>query len=392
MSYKEEYLEILTHGADLAKLCDVFAETVGDPVALVLPTKTIISHSKNYSKQLLDDFSRTIDLFPEINDDQHQASFRKHLMSREPFYDHYPFLSHAYVTCGCFWRGNLLAVVDVPLVNNTNPEALSLTKEAAFVFTTAMLINFGVPTAPVDPMESYMVALLREQVPPEYQQFFSYGFDFDDTPLWQAVWVHPNDPEDRDQILSMLYSFCAGQPSVWCTDWMDGVAVLMDSRELDTFAEQQGALPPAAFVVSEAFPKLSDLPYVTRNLQTVLALAKHVGNVPPVLYEGKYKTLLFYLAAARNAPERSYHSDLISSLQEYEKTHDNGFVQTLRSYLLNNMDLDRIAADMKIHKNTVSYRLKQISELFQIDLKDCGVITELYLALFAEIMEEAKGK
>ena len=36
---------------------------------------------------------------------------------------------------------------------------------------------------------------------------------------------------------------------------------------------------------------------------------------------------------------------------------------------------------------SISYRLNQISKIFGVDLKDCGVITELYLAMFAEIIK-----
>lgn len=47
------------------------------------------------------------------------------------------------------------------------------------------------------------------------------------------------------------------------------------------------------------------------------------------------------------------------------------------------------AYPLHIHKNTVSYRMQRMIELFDLDLKDCRLITALYLSLFADY--EAKS-
>lgn len=43
---------------------------------------------------------------------------------------------------------------------------------------------------------------------------------------------------------------------------------------------------------------------------------------------------------------------------------------TLVAYLYTNFDLSAAVIKLKVHKNTVSYRLSKISELFNVDLKE----------------------
>ena len=48
------------------------------------------------------------------------------------------------------------------------------------------------------------------------------------------------------------------------------------------------------------------------------------------------------------------------------------------------MDHAQMAKRLHVHKNTVVYRLQRIADLFAPDLKDCRVLTDLYLSLFAD--------
>ena len=42
----------------------------------------------------------------------------------------------------------------------------------------------------------------------------------------------------------------------------------------------------------------------------------------------------------------------------------------------------RMANYLHIHKNTVAYRMQKMAELFDLNLKDCRLVTALYLSLF----------
>ena len=147
-------------------------------------------------------------------------------------------------------------------------------------------------------------------------------------------------------------------------------------------------MPEAKKVISEPLTQITDFPNAIRRLQSILIMAESIGDTSPMLYEGKYKTPFFFLSAARQSIPDKYKSELIVKILDYEKIHDNDFIPTLRSYLLNQMDIGIVAEKLHIHRNTVSYRLKQIEELFDISLADSAVITELYLSLFLDLVNQ----
>jgi hypothetical protein len=55
------------------------------------------------------------------------------------------------------------------------------------------------------------------------------------------------------------------------------------------------------------------------------------------------------------------------------------------------MDYARNAKKLFIHKNTAIYRIMRLEELFHPDLKDCRVITTLYLSLFKDYKRTKTG-
>lgn len=55
-------------------------------------------------------------------------------------------------------------------------------------------------------------------------------------------------------------------------------------------------------------------------------------------------------------------------IYEYDKEHDTEFWETIYSYIMNSRSLSYTANDLHVHKNTVSYRIGRVKELFDIDL------------------------
>ena len=59
----------------------------------------------------------------------------------------------------------------------------------------------------------------------------------------------------------------------------------------------------------------------------------------------------------------------------------------MQTYLLCEQDSRQIADFLHIHKNTVNYRLRRLAELCPVNLRDCRMITVLYLSLFDELLD-----
>lgn len=93
-----------------------------------------------------------------------------------------------------------------------------------------------------------------------------------------------------------------------------------------------------------------------------------------------------YLSYFSNRP-RDNANPYFSFLKQYDAEHGTEYYPTLRAYLLCEQDSRKMAEFLHIHKNTVNYRLRKIAEIYPINLRDCRVITDLYLSLFDELLD-----
>ncbi|AWB45218.1 hypothetical protein DCC85_13920 [Paenibacillus sp. CAA11] len=73
------------------------------------------------------------------------------------------------------------------------------------------------------------------------------------------------------------------------------------------------------------------------------------------------------------------HPALIT-LREYDEKHHADLYHTLFTYLKNNQQLQKTADELFIHRNTMRYRLQQISEFIHIDLNNIDNVLKLYMS------------
>jgi sugar diacid utilization regulator len=77
-------------------------------------------------------------------------------------------------------------------------------------------------------------------------------------------------------------------------------------------------------------------------------------------------------------PEASvYIHPALKVLSEYDKTYNTGFLNTLNVFILSFKDLTNTAKRLKIHRNTLKYRLQKITELCNIDLTNHVLCSQL---------------
>ena len=386
MSLKENFLDIIAHGASVTALCNALEQELETPVAVILPTRTITNHSQGYTKELIEEFTQATKLYTTLELKEYADQLHRNIMSRKAFSGIYPYTMHKRINCGCFWHGSLISILDIPLVGvSESEELLALVEEAAAVFTAALIVNHGIPTENIDPMETYMISLLYGQVLPEYQQSFSYGIRFSQIKRWRAVWARPVEPKGLKGLSTKLYAFCSKQKDIWCTKWADGLAVLLDAEVVEKIQAYKENCPSAYFVISEEFLNVLDFSKVLTQLQGILSLVEHIGNQEELVFAQKYKIPFLFLAGAQRGEVSLYESPLMKAVRSHDNTTAD-LEKTIRSYILNNMNVGKVSRELNLHKNTVIYRLQKFTELTGADLTDSSVITELYLALFTDML------
>lgn len=74
----------------------------------------------------------------------------------------------------------------------------------------------------------------------------------------------------------------------------------------------------------------------------------------------------------------------LKKLHEYDKKNNTDLVETLEVYLNKDSNVHEAAEALNVHTNTLNYRLKRISEIGEINLKDTNQKITLYLDLKLE--------
>ncbi|MBD8021870.1 PucR family transcriptional regulator [Brevibacterium gallinarum] len=151
--------------------------------------------------------------------------------------------------------------------------------------------------------------------------------------------------------------------------------------------------------VSEPFSQLSALPEIARATETALRLARRNAafangsgaadrEATPasgaVVRVDELSPLEWLLAGGTSLRDRSVLAGYAAEL----RTRPELF-ETLLSYLAANLTINRAAADLAIHPNTLRYRLNRIEELLGGSLSDPLVIANLCLAFHSELLGRA---
>lgn len=99
---------------------------------------------------------------------------------------------------------------------------------------------------------------------------------------------------------------------------------------------------------------------------------------------------LEYILMHLNAPMQFRHlvAPQLLALCEYDRERDSQLFDTLQAYLENERDIPKTSAQLIIHRTTLTYRLKKLQTLLELDLNDPSV--RLYLLLSLEMLKREK--
>lgn len=98
----------------------------------------------------------------------------------------------------------------------------------------------------------------------------------------------------------------------------------------------------------------------------------------------RYEQLGIYrilLELKKNGSIVDYCYKNIEVLIDYDQKHSSNLLKTLKSYFINNNSLTKTAADLYIHKNTLSYRLSLIKTLLETDFSNSLEQMELFISV-----------
>ncbi len=124
-----------------------------------------------------------------------------------------------------------------------------------------------------------------------------------------------------------------------------------------------------------------------REAGLALDMATRLKKDKPLYYPDLsiYRLLLLL---ETNPELKAFQEDTLGTLLLHENR--NEFIRTLEAFFEQNGNLSQTAKVLFIHRNTLSYRLKQISEIAGLDLKNCDTALAVQLALRISRMMHSK--
>ena len=118
------------------------------------------------------------------------------------------------------------------------------------------------------------------------------------------------------------------------------------------------------------------------NAIHVLTVQKSLENAEVFSY--KNMPVIYKLMYELNKEDvaKRFCSNILGNILTYDKNHDNNMLKTLEVYLLTGRNATESAERLYIHRNTMNYRIKQISQLTNKDLTKAEDRFELLAAIY----------
>ncbi|MDO4556840.1 MAG: helix-turn-helix domain-containing protein [Lachnospiraceae bacterium] len=388
LKLKAHYLELLTRGANLSEICDAISSDAGIPIALVLPTRTMIARSRSFTQELVDDYVKGLDLTPPAEVDDIYKNATESLRCKKPIVGTFPYFRYKQILCGCFSKNNMLAVFHCPIVAMVSvSEATEVLSIAAPIMATAMQLNGYITANTYHSMQTYLTSVLNGDAHDFYQQNSTFGLAIDSTDEWQILRICPDDETQLPELQDFVNQFCAVREKLWCTELEQCVIVLIDSALKEKIYKLQEQCPVACRItVSEPFHKLQNIQMALAPCHMAVKIAQFEENQEKIIFVQKYKLPIYILCNCTSDNESQWMDPTLEKIKKYDEKHKSEYFPTLRAYLLCHQSHSAMAAHLHIHKNTVLYRMQRISELFDLDLSDCRTISGLYISLFADLL------
>lgn len=384
---KIDFMDLIAAEGSLGSMCNKAAEYLGQPVALTITTRTIIARSKNYTQELVEEYA---DHFRFSTPEEIRERVRlidSKLSEGHAFIGAFPMMCHPHINCGCFWGARMLGVLDVPVTSpcENQAESIELVEFLAPYFLLALRLSKYVTEQTAFSMQVYLSGLLNGAPEDWCHTNRLYDSELNRIRQWRLVYLPPLHGEAAAAVWQKTAQFCAHYADTWPVEHQGGIVILKKAYEpFDLEALQQLVAEAPRVVVSEPFSDLKLLINHLHACQRTVDLADFDDNESRVVFVENYKMPIAYLVLKRTPNGMCLYHSAIDMIRKHDQEHETNYFDTLRAYLLNEMNCQKVAEKLFIHKNTVMYRIQRIEELFQLNLKDCRVITALYLSLFED--------
>lgn len=196
------------------------------------------------------------------------------------------------------------------------------------------------------------------------------------------------DISNQLKLISMMNS----RPLTFASEYREGILILQSFKEASSkmegdiveklVAEIQCLLPKAAIGISALHPLL-EIGQAISEADT--ALMSGAGNVQGVMHYEKLGPIRLIMELQGKPQLEAYYREIFDPIDVYDQKYRSHLLDTIVSFVENNMDYIKTSKAMFVHENTVRYRLSKVKNM--IPYGNCDMDFQQTLYLFYKIMK-----
>lgn len=172
----------------------------------------------------------------------------------------------------------------------------------------------------------------------------------------------------------------------------DGVADDAPRRAAETIVAMVGrgvGTGTASVSIGDACARPRDYRAATRAATTAVRMSQLAGARRRVVDVADLGVFRLLLSVDDPALLRSFSERVLGPLRQHTDARRADLVETLQVYLENNLQVGQTAAQLHVHPNTLSYRLRRIESLTGVELRSNQGLLEFTLALALDRLTRA---
>lgn len=196
------------------------------------------------------------------------------------------------------------------------------------------------------------------------------------------------DISNQLKLISMMNS----RPLTFASEYREGILILQSFKEGSSkmegdiveklVAEIQCLLPKAAIGISALHPLL-EIGQAISEADT--ALMSGARNVQGVMHYEKLGPIRLIMELQGKPQLEAYYREIFDPIDVYDQKYRSHLLDTIVSFVENNMDYIKTSKAMFVHENTVRYRLSKVKNM--IPYGNCDMDFQQTLYLFYKIMK-----
>lgn len=194
--------------------------------------------------------------------------------------------------------------------------------------------------------------------------------------------------ETHQNSLSLFYIrelLMTALPSSFCIVYDDSLVVVADDEKVNrsyigqiqnVFADKEIRIG-----VSRKFTGIKNLRHAFGEMKAIQSVYAKLDIEKPLTYYDDIQLYHFMQIASRDNDLEEFCASVVRDIKAYDQANKTQYLEAIETYLEMGRNRQMAAEYLKIHKNTMYYRLSRAEELFDIDLSNENVCFNLQFSL-----------